>query len=292
MRYLSNLSTVVFVLAIPVLLVTGNIRYLLGDVSFYERGLRKYDAVETTGISLEELDRASAEIVRYFEDDAKTLRVIVVQDGEEVSLFNQRETTHMEDVKRLVRFMFRLNEVALGFIIIYIAAVVLWSRERSLRRLAVETLAAVAVAFAVLIGVGIFFVLGFDAAWDQAHEIVFPNDLWRLNPRTDHLIQMFPEKFWEEATFIAGGLALAEAALLVILASAYLGVARPGKPAIELATEEAPALLLEDSGTTAEDAEDDLAAGDVTDSGGDEPNPSGGADDAAVEEVETRENRR
>ena len=215
--------------------MTSNIRYLLGDVSFYERGLRKYDAEEATGISLEELDRSAAAIVRYFEDDAKTLRVIVVEDGEETSLFNARETTHMEDVKRLVRFMFRVNEIALGFVVIYIGAVVLWSRERSMRRLAFETLAAVGLAFTVLIGVGVFFVFGFDATWDKFHEIVFPNDLWRLNPATDHMIQMFPEEFWAEATFIAGGLSLAELAVLVVLATGYLLIAR--SPKLELAPE-------------------------------------------------------
>ncbi len=268
MRYLSLLATVLFVIAVPVLLVTANIRYLMGDVGFYERGLRKYDAVEATGIALEELDRASAEIISYFEDDSETLRVIVIVDGQETSLFNSRETRHMEDVKRLVRFMFRLNEISLGFVVIYVAAVVLWSRERSLRRLAGETLAAVGFAFTVLVSTTIFFlVLGFHDAWDQMHRVAFPSGFWQLNPRTDRLIQMFPEDFWAESTVIAGGLSFASFAVLVLLAGGYLAFSRPRKPLLSATAEAEAASSVAGTGEfsgDATEAADPAEAGDAT----------------------------
>ena len=75
--------------------------------------------------------------------------------------------------------------------------------------------------------VGILALVGFESAWERLHEIVFTNDLWLLDPRTDRLIQMFPESFWEEATFIVVGLALAEAAVLVAITGAYLWFTRP-----------------------------------------------------------------
>lgn len=289
------LATVLFVVAVPVLLITANIRYLLGDVSFYERGLRKYDAVEATGISLDDLDRASAEIIRYFEDDSDTLLIIVVEDGQEASLFNSRETRHMEDVKRLVRFTFRLNEISLAFVVIYVAALVLWSRERSLRRLAGETLTAIGLAFTVLTSASVFFlIMGFHDAWDQLHRVVFPSGFWQLNPRTDHLIQMFPEEFWAEATMIAGGLSFASFAVLVILAGSYLAITRPKKPLREPAMEmaeaalgesvEAPDADLEGTVDSAEDSPTTIAAtgpsqpGDVP---GSDVEPRKGSDKAA-----------
>jgi integral membrane protein (TIGR01906 family) len=63
---------------------------------------------------------------------------------------------------------------------------------------------------------------GFEPLWDRFHEVVFTNDLWRLNPATDRLIQMFPEAFWAEATFIVGALTVAEALAIVIAAVACL----------------------------------------------------------------------
>ncbi len=232
MRFIAPLTTVGFVLALPILLFTTNVRVLMSEVRFYERGLREYDAVATTGIALTELDRGSADIVHYFEDDAETLRIIVTEDGEEISLFNPQETIHMRDVKRLVRTVYRAHEVALGFVLLYIAGTVLWSAERSARQLARDTLVGVGVGGAVGLALGVLVIVGFDATWNQFHELVFPNDLWRLDPDTDHLIQMFPEAFWEEATLIVAALTLVQAGALVIWATVYLALSRPRPAAL------------------------------------------------------------
>jgi integral membrane protein (TIGR01906 family) len=96
----------------------------------------------------------------------------------------------------------------------------------------VLSLAGVGTGLAVVAVIGVFALTGFDAAWTRFHEIVFSNDLWRLDPATDHLIQMFPEGFWQEATFIVGGLTLAEVAVIVVTSLAYLVVSRTPTPTL------------------------------------------------------------
>ena len=103
---------------------------------------------------------------------------------------------------------------------------ILWARERSLRTLAKQSLAGVAVGFAALAFVGVFALTGFDAAWTKFHQLAFKNDLWRLDPSRDRLIQMFPERFWQESTYIIGALTLVEAAAIVGVALAYLVATR------------------------------------------------------------------
>lgn len=239
MRLLPAIATAGFVLAVPILLFTTNIRFLASDTGYLEGGIRRHDAAQTTGIALNELDYAVGAIVRYFEDDAETLRILVFADGQEIALFSEDETLHMEDVKGLMRTIFRANEVALGFVLAYVAATVLWAGERSGRRLAKEALAAVGVGALVGVAVGIVALVGFDSAWEQLHEVIFPNDLWLLDPRTDRLIQMFPEAFWAEATFIVVGMALAEAVVLVGAAGGYLWFTRPPRAEQEEPEEEA-----------------------------------------------------
>src|SRR5690606_13261480 len=134
-----GLATAAFVLALPVFLVTTNIRFFAGEAWFYERGVREYDAVETTGVPLSERDRAAGEIRDYFENDAQTLAISVNVDGRQEPLFSEREILHMEDVKVLIRAMFRVHEVALAIVLTTIAARFLWSRESNLRRLAWES---------------------------------------------------------------------------------------------------------------------------------------------------------
>lgn len=230
MPFLRHLAAALFVISLPVFLVTANIRWLAGDIAYYEHGFREYNSDQRTGLSFAELDEAGQRVIDYFEDDSKTLRIIVNVEGAEESLFNPRETAHMEDVKWLMRALFRVNEVALAILISYVACAVLWAGDRSVRGLARLALIGIGVGVAVVGFVGAFALTGFDEAWNTFHEIAFRNDLWQLDPDTDRLIQMFPEPFWEEATFVVAGLTLAEATLVVILSLGYLVLAREPRP--------------------------------------------------------------
>lgn len=228
MKIAQRIASILFVLALPVFLVTTNVRIAAGEVRLYERGFREYNAAEATGVPLRELDRAAAEIIAYFENDADVLRIVVDRGGEEIALFNQRETEHMRDVKDVMRILFRVHEVTLALLLAYVAGRFLWASESPARTLARESLAGVGVGLLVVGAIGAFAVTGFDAAWTTFHEVLFRNDLWRLNPDTDRLIQMFPEAFWQETTYLIGIVTLAQAALIVIAAIAFLAFGNRG----------------------------------------------------------------
>ncbi|MXY36247.1 MAG: TIGR01906 family membrane protein [Dehalococcoidia bacterium] len=295
MRILPAIASVGFVLAVPILLFTTNIRFLASDTGYLEGGLRRHDAAENTGIALNELDYAVGAIVRYFEDDADTLRILVFTGGQETALFSEDETLHMEDVKGLMRTIFRANEVALGFVLAYVAATVLWAGERSGRTLAKETLAAVGAGALVGVAVGIVALVGFDGAWNQLHEVLFTNDLWLLDPRTDRLIQMFPETFWAEATFIVVGMALAEAVVLVGAAGGYLWFTRPPRAEQDEQEEEGADddEAAEDEGKEEEvadsDDSDEEAVSEVSETVEDEPEEERLEDEEPTDETEPEE---
>jgi integral membrane protein (TIGR01906 family) len=219
MPWLSRVAAALFVVALPVFLVTTNVRFLAGEQRFYERGFREYEAEAATGLPLFELDRAAVEIINYFEDDAERLRIVVEEDGEEVALFNQRETDHMEDVKALLRLVFRANEVSLAYVLTYVIGVFVWAGQGSLRKLAGLSLGGVGLGFGVVgVVAGASLIGGFESTWERFHELAFTNDFWQLDPDTDRLIQMFPEEFWAEATFIVGALTVGEALAIVVAA--------------------------------------------------------------------------
>ena len=229
MKSLARLATVLYIVALPVFLVSANVRFVASDSWFSKDGFRRHHVEETTRVSLPQLDDAADDITRYFEDDRTVLRIPVTINGQETSLFNERETDHMRDVKTLMRAVFRLNEVSLAVILLYVGAVVLWARERTPRDLARYSLFGLALGLLVVGTVGAFAVTGFDAAWTKFHEIAFRNDLWVLDLARDRLIQMFPEPFWEEMTYLVGALTLVEAVAVVSVASLYLLFSRDAR---------------------------------------------------------------
>ncbi len=69
---------------------------------------------------------------------------------------------------------------------------------------------------------GIGALVGFQDLWTEFHLLAFTNDLWKLDPDTDHLIQMFPEDFWLDATLLVAGLTALESLALLAASTAYL----------------------------------------------------------------------
>lgn len=227
-------ATLLFVISIPIVLATTNTRLLASEGRVYDYAIDEYDAEATTGIAREELVDASEELREYFNNEIKTLYVRAHEGGREVSLFNPRETAHLRDVKDLFQLTFRVQELLLIYALVYVVGVFVWARERSLRSLARQTLTAGLVTAGVILGLGAFAVTGFDQAFEQFHLISFENELWKLDPRTDHLIQMFPEDFWFDVTMMAGVMTLVEAGLLVVAGAVYLGLTRgQDMPALE-----------------------------------------------------------
>ncbi|HWC29813.1 MAG TPA: TIGR01906 family membrane protein [Dehalococcoidia bacterium] len=226
MRIFRTLTIILFVLSVPVALVTTNIRFMANEPRVYRYAIDEFNAPATTGIDRDELIRAGGEIRAYFNNDADTLAIEVTEDGRETSLFNARETLHMKDVKNRFFWVSRANEFSLLYVLTFIVAMVLWSREVSQRTLAVLVASGCVLCLALLGGVGAVGLAGFSSAWEDFHRLMFSNDFWLLNPATDHLIQIFPPDFWERIVFLVGLMIVAEAAFLILAAGLYLGASR------------------------------------------------------------------
>ena len=222
-RYLVGL---LFIIAVPVALVTTTVRILANEPLVYEYAIDEYDAMQTTGIARDELLRAGSELRNYFNNDEDEIFVRVERDGSPIRLFNDRETIHLRDVKNLMIKNFRVQEASVIFVLTYVVAVFIWARESSLRILAKQLLLSVLLSLAIIGGVGAFAFTGFHESFDQFHRIVFDNDFWQLDPSRDRLIQMFPEPFWEDAILWGGLAVLAQLGALALLSATYLGLTR------------------------------------------------------------------
>jgi integral membrane protein (TIGR01906 family) len=127
------------------------------------------------------------------------------------------ERAHMRDV-RGVFFGFFLVAAAAAvlLVVLYVAARGAVVRQRFWRRV---QRAGVAIVLVTLIG-GAAGVLLFDAAFTLFHQVFFPGGNWQFDPRTDRLVQLFPEQFWVEST-IAVGVAIIALGLLLALAGRW-----------------------------------------------------------------------
>jgi integral membrane protein (TIGR01906 family) len=225
--FVRHVAALLFVIALPIALVTTNVRIVVNEPRVYEYAADHYDTPVTTGIPRDELLRASGELRDYFNsDDDEPIFVRVQKAGAPISLFNRRETAHLQDVRTLFQASFRVQEAAVIFALAYVVTVFLWAREGSLRALATQIVISGLLSLAVIGVVGAVAVAGFDQAFDWFHRIAFDNDLWKLDSTRDHLIQMFPEDFWRDVSLWVGIGTLVELMALAVVAAGYLGLTR------------------------------------------------------------------
>jgi integral membrane protein (TIGR01906 family) len=215
-----------FIAAIPVALITTNIRIAISEQAVYDYSVREYGAAEVTGIHEDELIRANSEILRYLTTSDPGPLAISVQTGSGVNepLFSASETAHMVDVRNLVQTLFTAQLASVVLLLTFaVLMCVIWQP----RALAMAALCG-SIVTAVVLGVaGVVAASGFDSAWTEFHVFAFSNDLWQLDPSRDHLIQMFPEAFWFDITSLIVVATLLEALVISAASAAYLVLTRP-----------------------------------------------------------------
>jgi integral membrane protein (TIGR01906 family) len=129
-------------------------------------------------------------------------------------VFTPAEAGHMADVRRVV----------LAFGVVVLAALVVLVATWVVDRRRVAFWRGVALGASILavtvVAVGAFLALFFDVAFEVFHRIFFAAGSYTFDPRTDRLVQLFPETFWTETSIALALVLLALAVAVALLARA------------------------------------------------------------------------
>jgi len=227
MRFVRGATLAVLILALPVALITTSARIVIYSGWLYNVGFDKYEIAAQTGIDKPELMRFAREIKEYFSNDEPLLTTRVVRRGVDRPLYRERELLHMADVKVIIKSL--LLQQRLSFTVLLgvgIGALMAMGNRRGLRFLGRAALWGSVATVGLIALAGIGSLLNFQSLFIFFHQLVFTNDLWLLDPRTDYLLMMFPEGFFLDATLCMAGLSLAEAVLAGTAAGGFLWRAR------------------------------------------------------------------
>jgi integral membrane protein (TIGR01906 family) len=209
----------IFVICIPIFLLTATLGWAFNSKWVYTSGFAKYDVSRALGVSTTELDRAAADLISYFNDThQRYLDINVTYDnGQTAPLLDQADISHMKDVKDVLWLDYRLCIMSGVYSLAYIIAVLLvWRRQSGLRELAIGAKRGGAATLGLLAFLGVFAVTSFDWFFTTFHEVFFPQGNWQF-PEGDHMITMFPDGFWSDTTLLVG-LVAAGLALIALLA--------------------------------------------------------------------------
>ena len=133
-------------------------------------------------------------------------------------VLTERERTHMRDVRGVFAGFFALVAVAAIWLLIVARRAKDAEARFALWRAVSGGARGLAIGLAVA---GAFAILAFEAAFEVFHRLFFSSGSYTFDPRTDRLVQLFPQQFWSETSVIVGGVALVLALLTLWRARAH-----------------------------------------------------------------------
>jgi len=209
-----RLAVIVLVgINLPLFFISLNVRVLTNSQAFYEWGFEANNVDRRTGLDDEALTSAAVQIIEYFENDEEFLDLRVNYEGNEVELFTEREITHMADVKDVMKVMFNAVWVTGALLVVVMAGGFFLLGRGFLPLLRSGILWSTIAGLTVAAIFGLATLIDFNTTFRLFHEVVFRNDLWKLNPSQSLLLSLFPQGFWFAATL-----------LLVVITAVQLGI--------------------------------------------------------------------
>lgn len=191
------------------------------DSTVYKSLQRELDVYGYAGISQDELDAVMEDMAGYLRGEDCPLNREVAIFGVRQPVFNEKELTHMEDVRALFVLERSLHAAALPAGAALLAVSLYLSRGRAKRMF------CLALGMNVLLTAGVAALLmtaSFDVLFLRFHQLLFTNDLWLMDPRTDAMIRMFPQDFFERIAWrtLVGALQSMGLAIAAAFAAAWL----------------------------------------------------------------------
>ena len=206
------------VLSIPIILIGTGLRLILLPAYLQIEYRMPHFPADTYGFSTADRLHWATLTWRYLVDTSETSSLAALRFSDGSPLFNEREVSHMADVKAVIQIAFAAWIAALA--VIAAASIFFW-RAGSVYELwqGARHGGWFTIGLAGFIGiiVGLGMVADPEIFWEfftVFHGLFFRGDSW-LFAYSDTLIRLFPIRFWQDTflaaamIILAGGLALA-----------------------------------------------------------------------------------
>ena len=219
MKYTGLIARWVFILCIPVMLLTASIAFAANSLWLYKYSFSEYQVSAATGISDEQLEEAARELISYFRSVDEYVDIVVEKDGQSLDLFTREEIIHMKDVKGLFRLDYLVLLGTLMYVVGYRVICFLRYGREYIRQFAMDAVWSSGITLAVLLALWIVMLIEFDWLFLQFHLLSFTNEFWSAE---GYMVMLFPSDFWYDAARFCVVFMAVAAAIIGAGAGGYL----------------------------------------------------------------------
>lgn len=216
MKVLRLAVKIVFIICIPVFLLSASLAWGFNSLWLYKYGFEKYNVSQSAGLSEADLDKTAQGLIDYFKISSRDeyVHIIIGQGNRSFDLFTLEEQMHFKDVRQLVWLDYKICIMSFLFILIFVIGGFLLQRKKFRRPLAYNLIWGCGLSLALLAVLAAGSLLDFDRFFLQFHYLVFSNQFWSAE---GYMLLLFPGGFWFDAALFCLGFMAGMAVLIGLI---------------------------------------------------------------------------
>lgn len=205
-----------------IICVVFSIKSTALNPDFYIPKYEEMELASDIGVSKKDLNQSIRLLLDYLDDKRDDIKGHITWHGVSQETFNEKETSHMVDVKVLDQNALKVAKMA--FIILGLVVLYFYLNDKTLMfaYLSKGFLMAMFTFILMLVFFGFWILTDFASFWTWFHTIFFSNQLWLLDPNTDFMICMLPETIFYKLVLACVVKVICVMALASVLAIYYM----------------------------------------------------------------------
>ena len=204
MKIITVIAKWLFILCLPVLLLSASLGGAANSFWLYKYGAEKYEVgqkLADAGLHLTdvELESIYARLINYYNSGDEYIDITVIKQGKPVKLFTPEEVIHFKDVKGLIRLDYWLLLGTLIYTGAYTGVSLFWRKRKYWPQLAWGMVGGGSLTLALMLALALGAIFGFGQLFLQFHLLFFSNEFWYAE---GYMLLLFPEPFFYETTLL------------------------------------------------------------------------------------------
>ena len=190
----NKLLFITIIVLLPLMLLFCSINFVTYNIKNYEKQFERFSIMEEIGIDKNDLIVATQNLLNYIKNVREDLDFTALINGEEIEFFSINDKLHMIDVKNIFQAIIVAKNIGL-ILLMFIFFIIHFNNNVKIDIGKCLIISSVSGTLPFLMLMFLMYV-DFNKYFTIFHKIFFRNDLWLLDPKTDRLVNIFPEEFF------------------------------------------------------------------------------------------------
>ena len=188
-KILTIILICLLIITIPFILYFSNFKVLLYDEDYYNGKFQKHNVYEN--LEGDDIELINKDVLDYFRNKDELIKN---------DFFNEKEKSHLSDVKKLINGVFYLFNLSIIIFIVSLIILFFLNKNKFIKNLGLSLAIGGALTFLDAFFFWLIIKINFDKLFTWFHKLFF-EDNWMFNSLTNNIVVLYSQNFFFDFTY-------------------------------------------------------------------------------------------